>query len=246
MQTPHDLEDLGHALPVPMSAPPAGVDDGGTPLALLQFGAIWLPRSVAHAVATAVLRSVERAHPRLPRNLLALDPAVVHVIPNDLPYGFALAFGRDPARLGVIPREAHGADATIRASTRVLVDLLEGRIDSDSLFFRRDLTVSGNTAVVVGLRNVLDREPLMLADEFARVLGRFAPATRAVARRLNGWVEALQERVAAAHRVLHPREPDASETFRAELDRHRAEIAALTARLAQFEARQKRRDDKSA
>lgn len=246
MQTPHDLEDLGHALPVPMSAPPAGVDDGGTPLALLQFGAIWLPRSVAHAVATAVLRSVERAHPRLPRNLLALDPAVVHVIPNDLPYGFALAFGHDPARLGVIPREAHGADATIRASTRVLVDLLEGRIDSDSLFFRRDLIVSGNTAVVVGLRNVLDREPLMLADELARVLGRFAPATRAVARRLNGWVEALQERVAAAHRVLHPREPDASETFRAELDRHRAEIAALTARLAQFEARQKRRDDKSA
>ena len=246
MQTPHDLEDLGHALPVPSSAPPAGVDGGGTPLALLQFGAIWLPRSLAHAVATAVLRSVERAHPRLPRNLLALDPAVVHVIPNDLPYGFALAFGRDPARLGVIPREAHGADATIRASTRVLVDLLEGRIDSDSLFFRRDLIVSGNTAVVVGLRNVLDREPLMLADELARVLGRFAPATRAVARRLNGWVEALQERVAAAHRVLHPREPDASETFRAELDRHRAEIAALTARLAQFEARQKRRDDKSA
>jgi predicted lipid carrier protein YhbT len=246
MQTHHDLEDLGRALPVPSSAPPAAVDDGGTPLALLQFGATWLPRSVAHAVATAVLRGVERAHPRLPRNLLALDPAVVHVIPNDLPYGFALAFGRDPARLGVIPREARGADATIRASTRVLVDLLEGRIDSDSLFFRRDLIVSGNTAVVVGLRNVLDREPLVLADELARVLGRFAPASRVVARRLNGWVEAFLERIAAAHRGLHPREPDASEGFRAEIDRHRAEIAALTARLAQLEARQKRRDERSA
>ena len=246
MQTPHTLEDLGHALPVPSSAPPAAVDDGGTPLALLQFGATWLPRPVAHAVATAVLRSVERAHPRLPRNLLALDPAVVHVIPNDLPYGFALAFGRDPARLGVIPREAQGADATIRASTRVLVDLLEGRIDSDSLFFRRDLIVSGNTAVVVGLRNVLDREPLVLADELARLLGRFAPASRVVARRLNGWVEAFLARVAATHRTLHPRVEDASETFRAEIDRHRAEIAALTARLAQLEARQKRRDEKSA
>jgi predicted lipid carrier protein YhbT len=246
MQTHPDLEDLGHALPVPSSGPSASIADGGTPLALLQFGAICVPRALAHAVAVAVLRSVERAHPRLPRNLLALDPAIVHVIPNDLPYGFALAFGREPARLSLIPRDRSGADATIRASTRVLVDLLEGRIDSDSLFFRRDLIVSGNTAVVVGLRNVLDREPLVLADELARVLGRFAPASRAIARRLNGWVEGLAERVAAAHRALHPREQDPSETFRAEIDRHRAEIAALTARLAQFEARQKRRDEKSA
>ncbi|HUY83580.1 MAG TPA: SCP2 sterol-binding domain-containing protein [Steroidobacteraceae bacterium] len=206
-----------------------------------------LPRSLVGAVATRVFGSVTRSHPRLPRNLAALDQATVHVMPNDLPYGFALAFGGGAPRLTLVPLDADGADATVRADTRVLVDLLEGRIDSDSLFFRRDLSICGDTAVVVGLRNVLDREPLVLADELAGSLGRWAPASRLLARTLNGWLERLGSRVAAAHRALHPREPDAGAGAGviAELERQRAEIAALTARIGKFEARQKRREEKS-
>ncbi len=237
--------DIGRLAAAPAQPPPQS-DGGATPLALLHLAAILLPRPLIGAVATRVLRSVTRSHPRLPRNLAELDRATVHVIPNDLPYGFALAFGGGPLRLTLIPPDAEGADATIRANIRVLVDLLEGRIDSDSLFFRRDLGISGNTAVVVGLRNVLDREPLLLADEIAGSLGRLAPASRRLARGLNGWLERLGSRVAAAHRALHPREQDNGTAVIAELERQRAEIAALTARIGKFEARQQRREGKSA
>jgi ubiquinone biosynthesis protein UbiJ len=127
----------------------------------------------------------------------------------------------------------------------VLLDLLEGRIDSDTLFFRRDLIISGNTEAVVGLRNVLDREELRLTDELGALCGPLRPAARAVARTSERVLQRFGARVAAMHRTLHPttvQGPDVG----AELERCHEQIAALTARLAALEARQKRRDERAA
>ena len=87
-----------------------------------------------------------------------LAPALIHIAPTDLPYGFALRVGRAPVTLAIVDERPADADADVRASAGVLIDLLEGRIDSDTLFFRRDLEILGNTAVIVGLRNVLVHE----------------------------------------------------------------------------------------
>ena len=217
-----------------------------TPLALLRMAAIATPRRIAAVLANGVLRSLGRNHPRLLGNLAALDPAVVHVMPTDLPYGFALHVGRTPPALSVVAREATGSDATIRASIAVLTELLEGRVDGDTLFFRRDLQISGNTAVIVGLRNVLDRETIKLADELAAALGPLARPSRALARVAERVTERLGARVAAVHRALHPREDAPEAAGGIELERCRADVAALSARLGRLEARQMRRDEKSA
>ncbi|MCX7056149.1 MAG: SCP2 sterol-binding domain-containing protein [Proteobacteria bacterium] len=146
---------------------------------------------------------------------------------------------------GVLARDATGADAEVAASVATLVDLLEGRIDSDTLFFRRDLRISGNTAVVVGLRNVLDREELSLAGELAALCGPLARPAQRLARRLEQLADGAGARLAAMHRTLHPPGAD-SQDLSAELERCHEEIAALTARLGALESRLKRRADKVA
>jgi O2-independent ubiquinone biosynthesis accessory factor UbiT len=215
------------------------------PLALLRGAATVLPRPLLTRVAAAVLRGLERSHPKLLANLARLEPAVVHIAPTDLPYRFALTVGRAPVRLAIVDRGPVVADAEVTATVATLVDLLEGRIDSDTLFFRRDLVICGNIAVVVGLRNVLDREELNLAAELGALCGRFRPPARTVAQALDRALNGLGERIASMHRTLHPPDGDDRDVG-AEVERCRIEIKALTARLAALEARQKRRDEKRA
>jgi predicted lipid carrier protein YhbT len=215
------------------------------PLALLRGAATVLPRPVLTRLADAVLRGLARTHPKVLANLARLEPAVVHIAPTDLPYGFALAVGCEPVSLRIVDRRPESAAAEVSGSVAVLLDLLEGRIDSDTLFFRRDLVISGNSEVVVGLRNVLDREELRLTEELGTLCGPLRPAARAVALALERVLERVGARVAAMHRTLHPATA-ADRDIGAELERCRDEIGALTARLAALEVRQKRRDERAA
>jgi predicted lipid carrier protein YhbT len=215
------------------------------PLALLRGAATVLPPRLLASVANAIVRRLDRSHPKLLANLARLDRAVVHIAPSDLPYGFALSVGCEPVTLTLVDRRPAVTDAEVSATVAVLVDLLEGRIDSDTLFFRRDLVISGNTAVIVGLRNVLDREELRLTDELGALCGPLRPAARALALALERMLGRLGTRVAAMHRTLHPPGDDQRDVS-VDLERCRNEISALTARLAAVEARQKRRDEKAA
>jgi len=215
------------------------------PLALLRGAATVLPRPVVAHLAAAVLRGLRQSHPRLLDNLARLEPAVVHIAPTDLPYRFALALGTVPVTLDIVARDAPRADATVMAPIATLVELLEGRIDSDTLFFRRDLRIEGNTEVVVGLRNVMDRDELSVAAILDALAGPLGPPARVAARRLDRLLEAFGERVAAMHRTLHPPATE-SQDVAAELERCHAEIRSASARIAKLEARQQRRDEKAA
>ena len=155
------------------------------PLALLRGAATVLPRRLLAPVANAIVRGLDRSHPKLLANLARLDRAVVHIAPSDLPYGFALSVGCEPVTLTLVDHRPAVTDAEVSATVAVLVDLLEGRIDSDTLFFRRDLVISGNTEAIVGLRNVLDREELRLTDELGALCGPLRPAARVLAMALD-------------------------------------------------------------
>jgi predicted lipid carrier protein YhbT len=77
-------------------------------------------------------------------------------------------------------RPAH--DAAIAGAFFNLLDMIDGSLDGDALFFSRDLKVSGDTEAVVALRNALDDFEGSALDS---VLGSFGPlqgpATRALA-----------------------------------------------------------------
>lgn len=61
--------------------------------------------------------------------------------------------------------------------------MMHGAEDGDALFFSRDLTVEGDTAAALALRNAIDDAELDLAEELAAVCGPFArPMRHAIAR----------------------------------------------------------------
>lgn len=150
-----------------------------TPLARLAMS--FAPPQLVARVTAAVLARLEKRHPKLFKNLVRLDPALVHFQPDDLPYRFALTLGREPIRFYLVRDAAEKPDALIIGSLESLVALLEGREDGDALFFSRAIQVTGDTTIVVGLRNTLDREEIDLTEEMLGLFGPFArPAEKAV------------------------------------------------------------------
>lgn len=117
----------------------------------------------AQLALDALVAALVRRHPQRFERLGELGAASLLVDPADLPVLVVMELG-ERLRLRLIPRAATGAGpalpvavaATIRGRFAVLLDLFEGRIDGDALFFNRQLAFEGDTALVVGLRNAID------------------------------------------------------------------------------------------
>jgi predicted lipid carrier protein YhbT len=189
-----------------------------------------------------LMRNMERAHPKLFQNLARLKPAVVHVEPSDLPHRFELKFGGDEKAIArILDKSEQGtADATIKGNLDILLNLLEGRIDGDALFFTRGLVITGDTAAIVALRNTLDREEI---DLFADITGMFGPFSKPVGHALTalGRIrETAKSRVAAVHESFHDAEEGAAD-WKAERESLHAEIKTLKTRLAKLEVREKKK-----
>ena len=68
-------------------------------------------------------------------------------------------------------------DARISGKFLDLLQLLDGDIDGDALFFARDLIITGNTEAVVCLRNALDDVDGSIAQMVADMFGPLGRAT---------------------------------------------------------------------
>lgn len=213
---------------------------GGFP-ARLARGVMWaLPPPVLAAGATALLRHMGRRHASLFRALAALPPARIRVEPTDLPHRFLLTLGGGPPRLALARPTDPPAGSCIKGSLEALIDLLEGRLDGDTLFFSRALTITGDTAAVVALRNLLDRDSIDLLSETVSLFGPFAGPVRGVVLRLEHVADTARARLVAAHAALHAAVPAPSPSpAMPELAALRTEQRRLAGRLARFERRQR-------
>lgn len=152
--------------------------------------------ALQRALAIAVLL-IARNHPRLFERLEGYWDARFVIDPVDLPVVFLLC--PDPARprlTAAWSREGLDATATISGRMLRLIDLLEGELDGDALFFSRDIDIEGDTGAILALRNAIESEEIVLIGELADALGPF-----------GGPVRLLGERgpdaVAAARGVLN-------------------------------------------
>jgi predicted lipid carrier protein YhbT len=201
-----------------------------------------IPGPVLARLTAALSRALRRRHPRLASNFARLDPAVVHVFPTDLPHRFAIEFGGGKMDVRVLPgAETRPPDAEIRGSLMALIDLLEGRIDGDAMFFSREIEITGSTAVIVAVRNTLDREEIVITDDIAALFGPLERPAMRVARRVDSALVGARARIAAIHARLHEADGPARD-LGAECDALRAEVKALKTRVAKFDVRQMRTD----
>jgi predicted lipid carrier protein YhbT len=200
-----------------------------------------VPAPVLAGMVALLMRGMRRRHPRLMQNFGRLDPATVHVLPTDLPHRFAIDYGdgRMTVRVLLEP-EPPAADATIRASLANLIEMLEGRIDGDAMFFTRGIEITGSTSVIVAVRNTLDREEIVLRDDIAALFGPLERPARRVGRALEHAAARARARVGAMHAAMHA-EDSAGRDLGAELDALRNEVRTLKTRLAKLDVKQQKR-----
>ncbi len=202
------------------------------PPPLLQPGLRWLVRQLRHA------------HPALFRRLCRLAPSTILFEPDDTPHRFLLTIVPDDLRLNVVRGDAAAA-VHIRGRLAMLLSLLEGRVDSDTLFFTRDVSISGDTAAAVAFRNTLDGEAISLVGDALAAAGPLQAPARRLVLRIDREVQRAGAGFArwrdAMHRDAH-RGHDTEEAMQALA----AELTELRARVARLEVRNRRVGEKAA
>ncbi|MEO5375377.1 MAG: SCP2 sterol-binding domain-containing protein [Alphaproteobacteria bacterium] len=164
-----------------------------------------LPLPVLRPALRLAMAAVVRRHPRVFEPLSGFDSPTYVIDPVDLPLVFILRPTASPPSLDA-ERTDEGlvATATVRGPLSVLLDLLEGRIDGDAMFFSRELVISGDTEAVLALRNAVDGAGIDFIADLLSFLGPLrGPAGRVVerlgglARRFEADLDMLREAVIA-------------------------------------------------
>ncbi len=145
-----------------------------------------LPLPVIQPILGHVVRSISKKRPEL-SNRLGLHKRKNFLIdPVNMP--FVMVLRPDPADLSLRAyRRGHlpPYDARIAGTLLTLLDMIDGRLDGDALFFTRDLIVEGDTEAVVCLRNALDDVEGSIADDIADVFMGPGRAVLATLRRIR-------------------------------------------------------------
>lgn len=152
---------------------------------------------------TLALGVMRRRHPDLFDRLSSLDDPTYLIDPVDLPLVFMLSLNPDHPQLSA-RRRGDGANtaATIRGPLMALIDLLQGRVDGDALFFSRALVIEGDVGAVVALRNAVESVEVDLLDDLLSVLGPLArPAGQAI-RLGNSLLGRAARDLAAIHSAI--------------------------------------------
>ncbi|PWC36556.1 hypothetical protein TSO352_11815 [Azospirillum sp. TSO35-2] len=174
---------------------------------------------LSDALLDRLFQRLAARHPRAFATLRSMPEASLRIEPVDTPAALTLRVG--PAlSLRVTRRDddagpdAARPDAIIRGPYARLLDLLEGRIDGDALFFRRELAIEGDTALILALRNTLDGEEMDLMADAASIAGPLARVLPVLRRNAGPALDRLE----AARRLLPP-------PLRRGLDRVEARLA---------------------
>lgn len=215
-----------------------------TPVRLIKAALHALPMPVLRQGLRLAMRSMRRQHPQLFKRLRRLAPATILFQPDDIPHCFLLTITANDLHLTLAdPNDA--ASARIKGSLANLLYLMEGRIDSDTLFFSRDVVISGDTAVAVGFRNTLDGESISLLSDALAASGPLATPARRLLMRVDQRAARIGTHLIrwrdTVHRAAHGGRDTAEEQKTL-----MTEITDLRGRIAKLEATSRRRQEQIA
>jgi len=206
---------------------------------LLKGALQMLPPALIRPALDAAMWTMQRRHAGLFRRLRRLGPATILFHPVDTPHCFLLSISQRGIRLA-LAGQGQPASAHISGDLRSLLHLLEGRTDSDTLFFSRDVTIAGDTAVALGFRNTLDGEAISLLDDALSMAGPLAAPARRLTLALDRRVQAARRTLAQHYRTMHRMAHDGRDTGR-EHDLLAAEVGVLRAAVAKQAASRRQR-----
>ena len=200
-----------------------------------------LPAPALTHVTALLMRRLGRTHPRLFRALAGHEPCTIGIEPTDLAHRFVLRFGGTPVSLVPALTFEQPMNACVRGRLATLVGLLEGRLDSDALFFSREIVITGDMEAIVSLRNVLDRETVNVFQAATALFGPVERPVRRVALMLERRFAAAHQRLTMRHEALHAARRK-EDPIAAHCERLEVELQVLRTRIAKIEAQTRRRN----
>ena len=112
-----------------------------------------IPLWVEATAFGAFIKLVVDANPDLKERLPELDGKVMLFEATDLGKSFYLLIEGEGIR--VRPHYRGEPDAVMRGALKVLVRVMLGKEDPDTVFFSRELEINGDTAVALHFKNIL-------------------------------------------------------------------------------------------
>jgi predicted lipid carrier protein YhbT len=122
------------------------------------YGALRLPLRLMplwmEAIGAGVfMATTVQGHPRFKERLKEVAGKVFLFEASDIEKSFYLKIKEDEIK--VIPYMTCEPDVVMRGEARVLMNLLLGREDPDTVFFTRRLEINGDTAAAILFKNIL-------------------------------------------------------------------------------------------
>lgn len=175
------------SLRAPPSASPLRALLQNIPSLLLAFTPLAVMQPILGHIASHVGKNRPELYARLgvhARKRFLIDPI-------DLPFVLILSPEPNRPNLRAYRRYENPAhDAAIAGKFFILLEMIDGSLDGDALFFSRDLRVRGDTEAIVALRNALDD---FEGSAFDSVVASFGPLAKPAAFAVSG-LRALQSR----------------------------------------------------
>lgn len=145
-----------------------------------------IPLPLMQPLLRRIVSRTARNRPELFKRLGVHRHKTFLIDPVNMPFVFLLTPGPDTPRLRACRRSQNiNHDARIAGTFLTLLDMIDGRLDGDALFFTRDLMIAGDTEAIVVLRNALDDLKGSIVDDLAEHLGPIARIALSTLRRIR-------------------------------------------------------------
>lgn len=156
----------------------------------------FLPQPVTAVALGVILNAFFNHYPELKERLKEMEGKIFHFDVEDLFQSFYMVVDPD-GRVRVHTYSDEFPHVTMAGSSQAFLSLLFGSSDPDSLFFSRQLKLSGETDTGLRFKNLLDNVDIDWEDELSRLVGTpAAMLAAALARQIRARKDKL--RAAAA------------------------------------------------
>lgn len=175
-----------------------------SPILLASLALRPLPVKLFTPIAAHILKRIEILYPEIFDRLEVLGHCSFSIVPTDFHCHFVISLDHGKPNIDVRPKAENSfkADAIISGPLLSLINLLEGRVDGDALFFSREITVEGDTEAVLTLRNAIDSADISLDHILASQAGPAAPATRQIFSKASSLLAKVQQDMDMVRNVL--------------------------------------------
>lgn len=128
----------------------------------------YIPCELMQPIANAAFDNIMIKHGQAFDLLKDFKEPIFLINPTDFPLFFKLKpYGTDSYLKIYKTKEGVGEfSAEISGKSNKLIELLEGKVDGDSLFFSRELVISGDTQAVVAFRNAIENTQIDVLNDF--------------------------------------------------------------------------------